>query len=108
MQKLVHSYKLWYGFLPHLTITTRHTIGPKIDLFFTTTIEKIFIASYTSGPQKLILLKEASTTLDLLQFFLQIAWEVKAIDNKKYIELSLQLQEIGKMLGGWRKQSMER
>jgi hypothetical protein len=30
-----------------------------------------------------------------------VLWETKSIDNKKYIALSLQLDEIGKMLGGW-------
>jgi hypothetical protein len=39
----------------------------------------------------------------LLKFFLQVAWEIKALDNKKYIRLSEKLDEIGKMLGGWLK-----
>lgn len=42
--------------------------------------------------------------MDLLKFFLQIAWELKALDNKKYLALSAPLIEVGKMLGGWRKQ----
>jgi len=37
----------------------------------------------------------------LLKFFLRISWEIKAVDNKKYIALSERLDEIGKMLGGW-------
>ncbi len=28
-------------------------------------------------------------------------WETKSIDNKKYIALSVKIDEIGKMLGGW-------
>jgi len=44
---------------------------------------------------------DASVKLDLLKFFLQIAWEIKSLDNKKYILLSERLNEIGKMLGGW-------
>lgn len=35
---------------------------------------------------------------------LQIAWEIKALDNKKYIALSEHLNEVGRMLGGWNKQ----
>ena len=30
-----------------------------------------------------------------------VLWETKSIDNKKYINLSLKIDEIGKMLGGW-------
>ncbi len=39
----------------------------------------------------------------MLKFFLQIAWEINAIDKNKYIALSQPLVEIGKMLGGWKK-----
>jgi len=30
-----------------------------------------------------------------------VLWETKSIDNKKYIALSVKIDEIGKMLGGW-------
>lgn len=30
-----------------------------------------------------------------------ILWETKSLDNKKYIALSLKIDEVGKMLGGW-------
>ena len=39
----------------------------------------------------------------MLKFFLQIAWEIKALDNKKYILLSDNLNKLGKMLWGWLK-----
>jgi len=63
----------------------------------------LFIASYLSKQEKLPYLQKASGKLDLLKFFLQIAWEIKAMDNKKYIIVSEHLGEIGKMLGGWSK-----
>ncbi|MCX6721560.1 MAG: four helix bundle protein, partial [Candidatus Staskawiczbacteria bacterium] len=58
-------------------------------------------ASYSDKVEKLISLKGASVKLDLLKFFLQIAWEIKSLDNKKYVLLSERLDEIGRMLGGW-------
>jgi hypothetical protein len=30
-----------------------------------------------------------------------LIWETKSLDNKKYIALSVKLDEVGKMLGGW-------
>jgi len=50
---------------------------------------------------KSVCLKNATKNLDLLKFFLQIAYQIKALDNKKYITISEGLYEIGKMLGGW-------
>ncbi|MBI3442319.1 MAG: four helix bundle protein [Candidatus Sungbacteria bacterium] len=49
------------------------------------------------------MLYKANGKLDLLKFFLQLAWKLKLIDAKRYAELSQPLDEIGRMLGGWRK-----
>jgi len=64
-------------------------------------IELIIKASYSDKLEKFISLKNASVKLDLLKFFLQITWEIKSLDNKKYILISEKMNEIGKMLGGW-------
>lgn len=103
LQKLVAAYKLWQSYLPHFPKTSRYTLGEKIDSLFIETVENIVIASYLSKQEKLPYLKQALLKLDVLKFFLQVAWEIKALDTKKYIILSEHLNEVGKMLGGWRK-----
>lgn len=30
-----------------------------------------------------------------------VLWETKSLDDKKYIALSVKIEEIGRMLGGW-------
>ncbi|OGZ52728.1 MAG: hypothetical protein A3B25_00845 [Candidatus Ryanbacteria bacterium RIFCSPLOWO2_01_FULL_48_26] len=97
-------YKIWHEFLPHIPKTARYTLGLKIDSLLVETIEAIFIASYISKERKTIYLERASGKLDLAKFFLQVLWEIKSLDNKKYILISEPLEEIGKMLGGWLKQ----
>jgi len=92
---------LWHGFLPNFQKDSRYTIGAKIDSLFLETIELMIRASCSDKAEKLISLKGASVKLDLLKFFLQIAWEIKSLDNKKYVLLSERLDEIGRMLGGW-------
>src|SRR4030042_4016993 len=86
--KLVAAYKLWHEFLPHFSKTSRYTLGIKIDSLFIETTENIFIASRLAKDQKLPSLQKASSKLDMLKFFLQIAWEIKSMDNKKYIIIS--------------------
>ncbi len=66
-------------------------------------VECMLKAEYADKGEKLILLKRASGKLDVVKFFLQLSWEIKSLDNKKYITLSENLNEIGKMLGGWLK-----
>ncbi|MDO8486432.1 MAG: diversity-generating retroelement protein Avd [Candidatus Staskawiczbacteria bacterium] len=101
IQKLVSIYKLWHEYLSNFPKDSRYTLGSKIDSSFLEVIENIIKAEYSDKVEKHIFLKKASTKLDLLKFFLQISWEIKSLDNKKYINLSEKLNEVGKMLGGW-------
>ena len=94
-------YKLWHEILPNFSRDSRNTLGTKIDSLFLEVIENTIKAGYSDKAEKDIFLKRASVKLDLLKFFLQIAWEIKSLDDKKYINLSEKLLEVGKMLGGW-------
>jgi hypothetical protein len=87
--------------LPHFSKDARYTLGNKIDSLFLEVIENILKAGYSDKLEKLIFLKRGSVKLDLLKFFLQIAWEIKSLDDKKYIKISEKLNEVGKMIGGW-------
>ena len=64
----------------------------------------ILLAGYANKAQKIPVVQKASSKLDTLKFFLQLSWEMKALDNKKFATLSAPLVETGKMLGGWLKQ----
>jgi hypothetical protein len=46
---------------------------------------------------------EAISKNDIIKYLLQIAFENKLIKEKQYLELSNKLQEVGKILGGWKK-----
>lgn len=97
-------YGHWQQHLAHFPKAQRFTLGSKIDSIFLDSIELCFLASYSSGNEKIVLVGETISKVDLLKLLLQLAWETKAIDNNKYIHLSELLNEIGKMLGGWKRQ----
>ena len=107
-QKLVAAYKFWHEIAPHFPKTARYTLGGKIDLLFVTVIECVVTASYAPKEEKLPLLKHAAKKIDVLKFFAQVAWEIKALDDKKYITLSEKIDEVGRMLGGWLRQLANR
>ena len=96
------AYKLWYDYVKNFPKTSRYSLGGKIDGLFADLIESSYIAGYLPKTEKLPSIEKSINKLNLLNFFLQIAWELKAIDDKKYLNLSLLLNEIGRMLGGWR------
>lgn len=86
----------------------RYTLGGKIDHLFIDMAEALFVASCLVREQKIPYLQKASLKLDLLKFFLQVTWECKALESKKYIELSEHLEEVGKQIGGWQKDVMRK
>jgi hypothetical protein len=104
LQRLVETYKLWHQYLPNLPKAARYSLGEKIDGLFIQTVEAIVTATYLGREEKQPYILRAITKLDILKFFLKVAWEMKALDNKKYLAISEQLNEIGRMLGGWNKQ----
>ncbi len=103
---LVEAYKLWQDFLPHFAKVKRYSIGAKIDTYFLETIESAVVAASLAKEEKLPWIKRGIAKLDLLKFFLYLAWETKSFDTKKYAALSERLDEIGRMLGGWKKQQL--
>jgi len=79
----------------------RFTLGQKTDRIFMELIESVVIASFLKPEEKIPYIKLAIRKSDVLKIFLNILWETKSLDDKKYIELSKKLNEIGKNLGGW-------
>ncbi|MEK7464632.1 MAG: four helix bundle protein [Patescibacteria group bacterium] len=99
--KITDAYKLWQEFLPHFPKTSRYTLGVRIDNLFLNIIEIVFSAVSNGSINRLAKVKNSTLTLDSLKFLLQISWETKSLDTKKYVLISGKLVEIGKMLGGW-------
>ena len=87
--------------------TQRYSLGNRIDKIFIELIEVTATASFLSKEEKLLDVKKSIRKLDTLKILLMVLWETKSITNKKYIEISSLLDEIGKMLGGWHNQLLK-
>ena len=79
--------------------TKRYTLGEKLDNTTLDILELLF--SVPSTKNKVEILQQISTKVDLLKVLLRLAKDSLAIQNNKYLELEAYLQEIGRMLGGW-------
>jgi len=97
------AYQYWLTLHRNFPKPERFGIGQKIDQLFLAVLELSFTTSYLPPEQKIILLGKTISQLDVLKFFVQIAWENKLIPTNKYAELSIKLEEIGRMLGGWKR-----
>lgn len=101
MQKVKTVYILWFDCYKKLEKVHKYTLGQKIDNLFVEIIEAIAIATFLDKTEKQPWIRLAIRKLDTIKILLMILWEVKSIDNKKYMHISMPLEEIGKMLGGW-------
>ena len=101
---LIELYKNWHEVLSHFPSSSRHTLGFRIDTLLIETAELLFSASFLTGYRKLNLVEKSSSNLDAVKFLMRLAWEIKSVNNNKYIILSEQLEKIGKQIGGWLKQ----
>ena len=83
--------------------TSRHTLGNKIDDHILNMLSYIYLATYQPPIEKTVTLARAITQLDLAKFFFSITWESQIVPDNHYVKLSADLDEIGRMLGGWKK-----
>ncbi len=98
------AYKLWHEYLENIKRVDRYTIGVTIDNTFTALLETLFRATFAYDKfEKISLVGDATGKCDLLKFFLQIAWEHKIVDHTAYGKFIILLDEVGRMLGGWKK-----
>ena len=70
----------------------------------------MLISEFSALPkcEKLPILERASLKLNFLRVFIRLMKEVKTLDNKKYVSLQEDVDEVGRMLGGWIKSTKER
>jgi len=64
-------------------------------------LELFLLAQTKEKSSKSLILNKADLKIKTVKLFVRMAYEIKAIDQKKYLLLEERLLEIGKMLGGW-------
>ena len=101
--KLYDFYKLLHQYLKLFPKKDRYTLGQKIDNLTLTIFELVIMAGTTTKEKKFPLIEKSIVSLDLLKILIRLAKDVQALDNQKYLQLEQHLQEIGRMLGGWKK-----
>jgi hypothetical protein len=103
LNRIKEGYLLWVNVIPHIAKGSRYTLGARIENKFLDLLEGSYTAYFTSRERKAEKLDACILLLDTLKFLISVAWEGKIISNKQCEDVAVKLNEIGKMLGGWRK-----
>lgn len=100
-RKTYDLYKKVYEIRKQVPKQDRFTLWQKLENTLLMLIEYILHASSLYKEEKLPTLERASSKLNVLRILVRLAYDIKSIDNKKYTALQQDIDEIGRMLGGW-------
>jgi hypothetical protein len=103
LSRIKEGYLLWINISSHIPKSSRYTLGARIENKFLDLLELSLIAYFNQKDQKREKISKCILILNTLKLLVSTAWEAKVISSKKYEELALKLDEIGKMFGGWKK-----
>ena len=105
LQCVKEGYLLWLSIVPHIAKNTRYTLGTRIENTFLDLLEKTYIAYFTSKETKTKTEKitECIQILDILKYFISVAWEGKVISNQQFETIANKLDEAGRRFGAWKK-----
>ena len=79
----------------------KYSLGQKCDECFLEIIKTTILASQTRVPEKMGYLKKASTEFNLLKILIYFLKDLNIINGKDYQFFEQNFIEIGKMFGGW-------
>ena len=101
IQKSYNLYKLTYDYAKKFPKSDKYSLGEKIKNLLLEILELLIEAETAKRDWKQPVLEKASRKLNLLKILLRLANDIKILDDKKYLTAQDQVQEIGRMLGGW-------
>ncbi|MFW0862487.1 MAG: four helix bundle protein [Candidatus Komeilibacteria bacterium] len=94
-------FKKIYSLSKQIPKADRFGIWSKIQNICLESIELIITASLEVKNNKLQILESTRIKVEVLKGLIRLSNQLHIIKNKKYIELTSDLQEISKMTNGW-------
>ncbi|MGB7957625.1 MAG: four helix bundle protein [Minisyncoccia bacterium] len=103
LARIKEGYLFWMNLVPHIAKGARYTLGARIENKFLDLLELSYAAYFTEREKKGEKITECIFITDTLKFLVSVAWEGKVISDQQCEGIAVKLEEIGKMLGGWKK-----
>lgn len=79
----------------------KYLLGDRIQATSIEVLERLVEATYTR--ERTALLREANLGLEKLRFLFRLATDLRHLDRDRYEHAARALNEVGRMVGGWRK-----
>jgi hypothetical protein len=103
--KLLNVYKVWHTVTPHIPKMLRYSLGVRIDSLFAEIVELTASAQFSPEKERGAIIGKAIAKNDLLKFMLYALFELNGIEEAHFIRLAPEIEEVGKMLYGWKRRA---
>lgn len=103
VHKTYELYRTLHGLHKTIPKMERYTLWQRSENTAIDVLEALLRTGYLPQEKRPDHLIQVSAQVDILRVFLRLSFDIKAINQKKYIALQEALDEIGRMLGGWMK-----
>jgi len=103
IQKTYELYKALHELEKTIPKMERFTVWQRTEVTCLDILQGLLGLGYQAPENRFESLTKIAPLVDMLRVFLRLSFDVKAINQKKYILLQGSLDEIGRMLGGWMK-----
>ena len=101
IQKTYDLYRLLHELEKTIPKSERFTVWQRSQTVCLDILQGLISIGYQAPEKRADGLLRIAPSVDMLRVFLRLSFDVKAINQKKYITLQEALDEIGRMLGGW-------
>lgn len=108
IERAKSAYKTWLVVHKKMSRTERFGIGNRLDDLWLDLLDALRKAAYAQGNEKVAALNATIRCIDAVRFFTQLAWESGLMAQSHFIELGKSVEEIGRMVGGWKKGLLSR
>jgi hypothetical protein len=101
IHKVYAFYLLFYGYSKLFPKKDKLTLAARIEQNSLELLELLLLAQTKQKKGALLILNKCDLKAKTLRLLIRMAYEIKAIDQRKYLVLEEKLLEIGRLIGGW-------
>jgi hypothetical protein len=92
---------VFYGYSKLFPKRDRFALVARIESNILELLELLLLAQTKEKSSRILILNKADLKITTIKLFIRMSYEIKALDQNKYIKLEEKILEIGKMTGGW-------
>lgn len=103
IQRSYELFRSLHQLTPAMPKLVRHTLWQRCQNTCLDVLQGLIATGYVPPDKRAEKLQRLSESIDLLRVLIRLCFDTKVLSQKTYISLQQEIDDIGRMLGGWLK-----